>query len=191
MPYSKQRQFEQRKQKLIDKYVEKYYDAAIEAIDKTANELVNEASRVFDNCIDKFYEYETRVYYRHETGRGTGTGINLYRASQIHLNYKNGEIVGFHIGWNANDMASYKHVDSEYVLDNVMNGIRGLEDKYMRKGFGTYDNHWSATVETKYFGTLSGTPNQIFDEIDAKWKAVSYNINKKYRKEAFSKISIR
>ena len=191
MPYSKQKQFEKRKQKLIDKYVEKYYDAAIGAIDKTAKELVNEASRIFDNCIDQFYLYETKRYYRHETGRGTGTGINLYRANQMYLNYKNGEIVGFHIGWNANDMASYKHVGAEYVLDNVMKGIRGLEDEYMRNSFSTYDNHWSATVETKYFGTLSGTPNQIFDVFDSQWKAVSYDINKKYRKEAFRKISIR
>ena len=35
----------------------------------------------------------------------------------------------------------------------------------MRKGFGAYDNHWSATVETKYFGTLRSigtSKKQIF-----------------------------
>lgn len=191
MPYSKKTRYEQRKQNLIDTYVEKYYQAAIGAIDDTARELVSIAHEIFDKCIDQYYFYKTRSYYRHETGRGTRTGANLYRANQIHLNRKGREIVGFHIGWDVDDMSSYKRVSSAYVLDNVMDGIRGVADEYMEYAYAPYPNHWSATVSVRHFGTLSGTPNQIFDEFDAQWKEVSYDINQAFRREAFKKIKIR
>ena len=63
-----------------------------------------------------------------------------------------------------------------------MNGIRGLEDEYMERGFATYNNHWSVdslTTKRNIFGTLSGTPNEIFDNIEQQWKKVSKDLFQK------------
>jgi len=201
MPRKIETEYAKRRQILIDRYVEKFYDAAVNSIERTVKELCKEASNIFDSCIDQFYLYQTKSYRRHEVGKGTGTGINLYRANQIHLNYKGGELTSFYIEINADNMAPYKSykngegrrklVSAKYVLDNVMKGIRGLEDEYIKNGFASYDNHWSATVNTKYFGTLSGTPNQIFDIFDSHFKEIAFTVNNKYRRDAFRKINIR
>lgn len=201
MPYSISKKLEHKKKMFINNIGQKFYDAATDSLEKTVKDLYKEGSNIFDNCITQFYNYETQKYYRHETGRGTRTGMNLYRANQCRVIYKHGMIVGFHIGWDATDMAPYSSwkdrdggvhpVSASYVLDNVMNGIRGLEDEYMVHGFREYDNHWTTNITSKYFGSLYGTPNQIFDEFDLKWRDVAYSLNRKYRREAFKSIKIR
>lgn len=162
------------------------------ALDLTAEVLYKEVSlKVFDKCIDQFYMYETKRYYRHDTGKGSGTGMNLYRANNCQIIYReDGHVSRIHVGWNANDMAPYKMwkdkdgnlhpVSAEYVLNNVMNGIRGLEDEYMSKSFATYNNHWSANINSDIFGSLSGTPNEIFDEIDSMWQSVTRQLFRKH-----------
>ena len=97
------------------------------------------------------------------------------------------------MGWNADDMEPYKSwkdrdgnyhpVSATYVLNNVMNGIRGLEDEYMMKGFAIYNNHWAVdSLKTKrnYFGTLSGTPDEIFENVEGQWKTVRQKVFNKY-----------
>ena len=194
MPYSEATLLRQAKEKYIKKVTKEIVTTAKKALDTTAEELYKETFQIFDKCIDQFYAYETRRYYRHETGRGTGTGMNLYRASQFRLQYDSeGHAKSLHIGWNANDMAPYKswkdkngnyhHVSADYVLNNVMNGIRGLEDEYVENGFAPYNNHWSVNnleTKNKYFGTLSGTPNEIFSDIEKQWKSVSRGLFQKY-----------
>lgn len=184
MPYSSATFLKKAKEEYTRSVTKEIIKTARKAVDETGEILYKELFQTFDKCIDKFYEYETRRYYRHETGRGTGTGMNLYRASQFRINYdSNDHVKSIHVGWNANDMAPYKSwkdkdgelhpVNADYVLKNVMKGIRGLEDEYADRGFGSYNNHWSVdSLSTKYFGTLSGTPDKIFDDIEKQWKKV-------------------
>jgi hypothetical protein len=194
MPYSKNTLQRKRIDKLVEKITPQVVEKLKGALDKTASELCKDMSQIFDKCIDKFYEYETRSYYRHETGRGTGTGMNLYRANQFKLKYgSDGHVKSVHIGWNANDMSPYKSwkdrygdyhsVSAAYVLENTMKGIRGLEDEYMHGCYAPYDNHWTIdNLKTKrnYFGTLSGTPNEIFDNVERQWKDVRQTVFDKY-----------
>ena len=189
------------KSKWVKKNTKLFVEAAKDAASQTLEEICQEGSKMFDQCIDKFYEYKTRSYYRHETGRGTGTGWNLYLANGFKKVYQNGRVVSFVSGWDSTDMLPYKswkdrngnyhQVSTEYVLNNVMNGIRGLEDEYLDSGYGTYDNRWSATVNSSLFGNLSGTPEEIFKVFDNTWKDVATKLNRKYRREAFSKVEIR
>lgn len=193
MPYSEATLLKKAKEKMIKKITEEVIEESKMALDKTAVELCKDMSEIFDKCIDKFYEYKTESYYRHETGRGTSTGMNLYRANQFRVNYgTDGHVKSVHIGWNANDMAPYRSwkdedgiyhpVSADYVLKNTMNGIRGLEDEYVNKGFAPYNNHWtvnSLITKRNYFGELSGTPNKIFKDVVDKWKTV--------RKEVFDR----
>lgn len=191
MPYSASKKIEKKTEKYINKVINSLTETCYNALDLTAKELYKEAYRIFDECMDQFYKYKTRSYYRHETGKGTRTGINLYRANQFKLNYgADGHVFSFRFGWNSEDMDSYKPwidrdgnihpVDKEYVLDNVMSGIRGLEDEYMPKGFAPYDNHWAANVSSRYFGRMSGTPDEIFDIFELQWDNVSRDLFRKY-----------
>ena len=92
--------------------------------------------------------------------------------------------------WKDKD-GEYHEVSTEYVLKNVMNGIRGLEDEYSDRGYGTYDNHWSATIDSSLFGELSGTPEKIFEKFDSTWRNVAKELNGKYRRNAFEKVELR
>lgn len=189
------------KSKWVKKNTKLFVEAAKDAASQTLEDIYKEGSKMFDQCIDKFYEYETRYYYRHETGRGTGTGWNLYLANGFKKIYQNGRVVGFTSGWDSTAMLPYKSwkdrngnyhpVATEYVLNNVMKGIRGLEDEYVGRGYGTYDNHWSASINSPLFGELSGTPEEIFEKFDNTWRDVAKELNRKYRRNAFNKIDLR
>jgi len=182
MPHSTKKLLEKEIEKQAQKAKNDFIKIAIEAKKRTFTELSKDVSKIFDDCIDQFYRYETRSYYRHETGIGSGTGINLYRANQIQ-HITNGIRDTLEIGWSGDDMAPYgswrdkdgdiHSVDRDYVMDNVAKGIRGLEDKYMVKGFAPYNNHWSANVHSEHFGNLKGTMNSIFNTVAKKWNNIS------------------
>lgn len=136
------------------------------------DDLWKDLHLLFDKCIDQYYKYTTRRYYRHDVGRGTGTGSNLYRA--IDEKYS-GYTLRLKI--SSSDMAGYKpykdkegsehSVDAGYVLNNVMSGIRGLP--YSASRYGGDSMSWSASVSTNLFGNLSGTINDILDTIEDKF----------------------
>lgn len=169
MPYSFKKTIEHN-QKMFLRKIENVVD---EAVTLTAEQIVKDLSDTFDKCIDDFYMYETRRYYRHEVGRGTGNGWNLYMANQMKVDYSHGVAKSIHFGWNGNEMAPYKSlkkdeknmvVSTEHVLDSVMRGIRFDGD-----GSNYYPPMtWqlSSPISTKYFGTISGsTPEIIFEQI--------------------------
>lgn len=180
MPYSATRLLQHAVKKYAKKEKEAFVENAIEAKHKTFKELYKETSLIFDQCIDQYYRYKTTSYYRHETGIGSRTGVNLYRANQIQY-VRNGIHDMLVLGWDGSDMAAYKSgIDADYVMDNVAKGIRGVDDEYMKYAYRPYDNHWSAIVQSKHFGTLEGTMNDIFDEIERQWNDVSGNVFKQH-----------
>lgn len=179
MSYSSERK------KSMEAFLRKIEKNAVDpAMVLTAEQITKDLSDTFDKCIDDFYMYETRRYYRHETGRGTGTGWNLYLANQFRVNYSGKIATSIHFGWNGNDMATYKslskggNVDREHVLDSVMNGIRFNGD-----GSSYYpEMSWtlSSPISTEYFGTISGsTPDIIFEQMLNKMFSVQYKLSRK------------
>ena len=186
MPYSLEKQLE----KSHEAYMRKMGKLIDNVITLTAEQIVSDFSKTFDKVIDEFYEYETKRYYRHEVGRGTGTGWNLYLANQMRVDYSGKVATNMHLGWNGNDMAPYKslygrkrNVKTEHVLDSVMSGVRfdGTGAKYFPR------MEWELTkpIKTKYFGTIEGgTPDAIFDYMIDN----IYNVQKKQAKKNFNKL---
>ena len=173
-----------------EKYLKKVRKVVDAAITKTAEQIFNDLTQTFDKCIDEFYSRETEYYYRHETGRGTGTGINLYRANQMKIIYNGNTVSRIVGGWNGSDMLPYKLsggkvINTEHVVDSVMNGIRfnGDGSFYYPKMTWNIENG----IQTNYFGMLTGkTPKQIFDQMlnqmyDVQKRLASLNFRSLYK----------
>ena len=170
------------------KYMREIRKTVKKATSKTLEQIRKDFMETYDKCIDDFYRYKTTSYYRHETGVGTGTGINLYRGLYEDISYSQGYIKDMVLGWGNDDgeMRGYKlakkqFVDPDYVLDQVMNGIRFNGD-----GSDYYkEMTWelSGTIETQYFGVLYGkTPVQIFDQMMSKMYMVQRRlVNKNFK----------
>ena len=150
-------------------------------VSKIAAEKTKEIiSKAYDDIIDQYYLYKTTSYYRHGTGIGTGTGINLYRSNNISLYPtnvgENDRYTGFILDINANDMSGYPRYSKDKVLDNVLNGIRGVP-----RGFSWLINkknnrmmammqreiNFSANIKANN-ESFQGTPNDILDKLIAK-----------------------
>ena len=154
----------------IELLVERILSETEKATEEFIDDLWKDLHLLFDECIDQYYKYTTRRYYRHDTGIGTGTGMNLYRS----INEKNSNGV-IEIWFDSSDMAGYKPykdkegnehpIDAGYVLDNVMNGIRGLP--YSASRYGGDSMSWAANVSTSLFGNLSGTIYAIISNINS------------------------
>ena len=188
MPYSTKRIAEHS----AKMFLRKIEDIVDETVNITAEQIVKDMSQTFDKCIDDFYRYETKSYYRHEVGKGTGTGWNLYLANQFRVNYSGGNAKSIHFGWSNADelMSPYKIFENskqgiEHVIDSVMNGVR-----FDGNGSSRYQRmEWrlSSPITTLYFGTLKGTtPNQIFNQMLNKIEKVqetlaSKNFNRLYK----------
>lgn len=186
MPYGKSKTEEHAKQMYLKKLKEKVVEPAVTL---TAEQICDDLIKTFEKCIDEFYKYETKSYYRHEVGRGTGTGWNLYLANQTEIIY-NGDVVKYIVcGWDGTEMLPYflsngkgnkKPVNTEHVLDSVMNGVRFNGDGTSKY----YKMKWEIEngIETQYFGTLDGkTPKKIFTQIMDEM----FNVQKTLAKQNF------
>jgi hypothetical protein len=169
MPYSAEKMLEHHAKKFVNKLL----DIAYDAIDITTEQIAKDLSDTFDKCIDDFYSYETEYYYRHEIGKGTGTGWNLYLANEFGVAYSGSSTLGIYCGWEGEgNMSPYRDwrdrngkdqpISVDHVLDSVMNGIRF-------NGDGTFPAmEWRLKnpIRTTYFGTIkASTPDQVFDVI--------------------------
>lgn len=137
-------------------------------------------SKAYDDIIDQYYLYKTTSYYRHATGIGTGTGWNLYQSNNISLYPKavgeNDKYTGLIFDINANDMAGYPRFSKHKVLDNVLQGIRGVPGSFswlLNKKNNRMmtmiqrETSFSAKIKVEK-DSFSGSPNQILDSIIAK-----------------------
>ena len=141
----------------LNKYVNKKVNEVKKEFKKTIRyvnkELAIEASRMYDTFIDQYYSYKTKSYIRHgETRPGTGVGINLYRANNILSSVGRDSFV---IDISSKDMESknYKKDGPEFVLNNVIEGYRGVPGYWLREWVGSY--------EGKYF-SYTGTIDKAF-----------------------------
>lgn len=146
------------------------------------NMLKHEFEKLYDQIIDQYYTYVTQYYYRHEVGKGTGNGLNLYRASDMHMDIGGGKFDDdFVFGLNENDMEGYKYSTPEQVLENVMSGWRRTSHDYTGWYTGTTSEEIKTDVNgNPYYVTtfrakdvevcgmyFSGTPYEILEQIKA------------------------
>ena len=149
----------------VENLLENIYPCIIAASDYAAERVKIEYSKAFDEMIRQYYLYKTTSYYRHEVGVGTRTGVNLYRASNFKLDYDDGyEIL---IDINAKDMDEYYGYSKEKVLDNVLDGIRGVEfaGSSLNGRFMFFHDEFRAKSINFYGIKYNGTPREILDQI--------------------------
>lgn len=143
------------------------------AAEKTKTTL----AKAYDDIIDQYYLYKTTSYYRHETGIGTGTGSNLYQSNNISLYPtnvgENDRYNGLILDISADDMMGYYGYSKNKVLDNVLNGIRGVpggfswlmnKKTYRMMSMIQRETSFSASIKVEN-ESFKGTPNQIFDSL--------------------------
>lgn len=152
--------------------------ASKEALVKSKNLL----SKTYDLIIDQYYEYRTTSYYRHETGIGTGTGINLYRSNNINT-YKD----RIKIEIDARDMDGYPGMNKEKVLDMILNGIRGVPNhkgSSLNGRFMFQNMNFQANIPDR-FGKIEGTPRQVMAEMCRRITTSYYPMywNESFKKE--------
>lgn len=158
--------------------------------------LEQEFKKLYEQIIDQYYTYVTQYYYRHDVGKGTGNGVNLYRASNMRMENGSGRFDdNFIFGLDDSELHTKKYkTTAEQVLENVMDGWRRTSHDYTGWYSGTtteeiktdkngnpyYVSKFTAKVE--FCGmSFSGTPNEIIDQIDAA------GIVEQYRFELFMK----
>ena len=154
----------------------------------------NEFEKLYEQIIDQYYSYVTQYYYRHDVGKGTGNGVNLYRASNMHMVNGSGKFDDdFIFGLDNSELHTKKYkTTAEQVLENVMNGWRRTSHDYTGWYSGTateeiktdkngnpyYVSKFTANVE--FCGLhFSGTPNEIIEQIQ------NSGIVEKYRYKLF------
>ena len=153
--------------------------AAKEATEKSKQLL----SKTYDLIIDQYYEYRTTSYYRHETGIGTGTGLNLYRSNNKINTYTD----RLRLEIDARDMDGYHRMNKEKVLDMILNGIRGVPNhkgSSLNGRFMFQNMNFQANIPDR-FGNIEGTPRQVMTEMCRRITTSYYPMywNESFRKE--------
>ena len=112
---------ENEKNRILKQLKSDITDAVKKADLLTLKELEKEASDMYDKLITDYYKYKTLCYIRHgQSTPGTGTGENLYRANNIHIQGR--ELI---LGTNYKLMESgYDRHGRDKVLEMVKSGQR-------------------------------------------------------------------
>lgn len=118
---------------------------AAEIVDITLEKAVKDIRFMYEEYIDKYYAYSTRYYYRHDTGRGSGTGMNLYRADMIKYDKAAGKVV---VKISGEEMSPYKKVSTDHVLGMVIDGWRPMGTK---EGKEFNKTSWSGSYSSDYY----------------------------------------
>ena len=112
---------EKEKQRILKQLKSDITDAVKKADLLTLKELKTEASKMYNKLITDYYTYKTLCYIRHgQSEPGTGTGENLYRANNIHIQGR--ELI---LGTDYKLMESgYDRHGRDKVLEMVKSGQR-------------------------------------------------------------------
>lgn len=153
------------------KEIKKIIDSGIKDYVKL---LENVATDVYDSCIQDYYaKYTPTVYKRH----GNIEGFNLYQANDIEAD----DFI-LSIETDSSKLTPYRTRSDirEAVLQNVMNGIRGLEVRTKTKiqwpseWITSYPNRYSLYGST--WSSSCSTINSILDDFAANVLEDTYDI---------------
>ena len=158
---------------IYEQYKEDIEAAYINAYDDMVYDIYEDAFQLYAKAIDQYYLYETTSYIRHGEGKpGTKKGTNLHEANLTYLkrNHSSGRLYnGVVLHWDSVNMLPYKRVKTDYVLSNVLNGIRGVPvDNSSLNSTGNFfitnafSSKWEASVKLPNTRmALRGTPNEM------------------------------
>lgn len=155
MPYSLEKKFEISMTKKAERVWKKREQNIKDAVNKahifTMQELEQEAHAMYKKLIDDYYSYKTYWYIRHEQDKpGTRTGINLYRADNIHLKKDR-----LFLETNYKQMsAGYRDHSRKNVLEMIKEGQR------------YHVGSWSGNFEGEYISVLEQDINGAFQEFE-------------------------
>lgn len=154
----------------------------IKTIVKTEiNNIVEDVSKdlenVFNDAIDQYYLYRTRMYVRHGNEKPGKYGHNLYNA--IVIDYKNGKKINLFIGWDANNLESY--AESTISTKGNLSTIPGEKDPnvvldMITSGERFNVGSWKFEPHSKYFNFHAKTLDGITEELNAWGSEVLENI---------------
>lgn len=141
-------------QEILDSYMEKFENDFIEVANEVNELYFNQANKMFDSFIAQYYSYITSSYVRHWEGKpGTGKGTNLYYAKNFKIHRGKDPYFELYIEANSRMADDYQHDSADQVIQNVMDGIRGVPPYWVRSWSGTYSSRWFQ---------FEGTPTDAF-----------------------------
>jgi len=142
-------------QEIVDSYMKKF-EQDFTIVANEVNELYfKQANKMFDSFIRQYYKYKTKSYIRHwEPKPGTGRGSNLYYAKDFKIHNRGKKNPWFELNISTERMADdYQRDSAAQVIQNVMNGIRGVPPYWFVP--------WSGEFSSRYFA-YKGEPAQAF-----------------------------
>ena len=113
----------------------------------TTRDLYEEAINMYDSLIEQYYRYKTEAYYRHDSGIGTGWGVNLYLGKNFYID-KNNDL---NIEFSGKKMKKYKkdkYATRDEVLAIVKGGFRGVPGKWIMPWEGSFDGEYFSISDT-------------------------------------------
>lgn len=144
---------------IFEKRFNEYLEQAEQDLYIVANEVnelyYKQINRMYNSFIKQYYEYPTKSYIRHwEQRPGTKKGSNLYYANNFKIH--RGKDPYFEIFFSSSRMADdYQHDSAMQVVQNVMDGIRGVPPYWVRD--------WRGSYKSRYFKCENVTPTEAFD----------------------------
>ena len=133
----------------LEKRIINEFEAETAEIERVCNqytiqELYEEAVNLYDSLIEQYYKYETKSYYRHNAGVGTGWGDNLYYGKDFYIDNN----FDLNIEFNGKNMEKYKNDTRDEVLSIVKAGFRGVPGKWLKPWEGSYDGLYFGISDT-------------------------------------------
>ena len=146
-------------QEIIDYWMDKFERDWIEVSNEVNDIYYKETVRMYNSLIEQYYKYKTKSYIRHGEGKpGTCEGSNLLAGKKIKKH--TGKIPYIEIDFNSIGMiGGYQRDDPSQVLENVMNGIRGVPPYWTMEWSGEYGKGRYTSRYLHY----EGTPTEMFD----------------------------
>lgn len=154
-------------QNILDNYMEKF-ETDFYTVSNSVNELYfKQVNKMYDVFIKQYYRYKTRSYIRHwEQRPGTQKGSNLYYGKNFKIH--RGKSPYFELLLDTSKMADdYQHDSASEVLENVLNGIRGVPPYWVQD--------WSGEYKSRYY-EFSGTPSDAFSDFIDNYEDMMYPV---------------
>lgn len=152
----------------------------VNAYEDMLYDIYDDAFQLYAKAIDQYYLYETTSYIRHGEGKpGTKKGTNLHEANKTHISghlssrsrlepSKSCQVM---IRWSSDGMYPYKKVSTDYVLSNVLKGIRGTDPETARRynaegnRLQLFSEPWGASIRLPHSHmALSGSPLAMLED---------------------------
>lgn len=136
-------------------------------------QMRDEAERLYDKLIEKYYRYKTISYIRHWEGRpGTRQGQNLYGGKKIIMNNNHNPylIVDPKLFGEEGVAGGYQHDEPYDVVQQVLDGIRGV---HRSEPPFFWEQKWNAEYHSMLFEYQRGTMRNAFRKFNYRFDDIA------------------